>query len=189
MGQISCQQIPVIVVGPPRSGTTMTARVLQEWLGVLMDGSPRKPDHVINPYGWFEDHRIVEANTLFLRRTIKINAWTRRFKRFIRAMEKEGCPWGFKDPRIIPLLGYALSFFNNFIVIRCHRPREWVVKSYIEKLHWSKEASGIRYDRDEKMLDQQLSNIDHIRINFDKYITTEKIIKSLSRLEFVKYGT
>lgn len=178
---------PVMVVSPPRSGSTMMAKVLQEWLGVLMDASPMKPDKVINPFGWFEDSRVVQANSLFLDRRIHIRAWTRRFKRYIRAMEKLNRPWGFKDPRIIPLLSYALSFFKSPTIIRCHRPKEWVVKSYIEKLGWDEEAANERYDRDENSLDLQLKNRPHYRINFSNYITEEEIMDLFYSTEVIRH--
>ena len=174
------------MIGPPRSGTTMTAKVLQNWLGIFMDGSPMRPDKGINPYGWYEDSRVVQANQLFLYGSIKLNAWTRRFKRFIRAMEKLNRPWGFKDPRIIPLFTYALSFFKSPTIIRCHRPKEWVVKSYVEKLKWSEEIANKRYDNDEKSLDIQLKNRTYIRFDFTSYITEEQIMEFLHDITIVR---
>lgn len=179
---------PVIVIGPPRSGTTMTARVLQEWLGITMDGRPMRPDKVINPYGWYEDARLVQANTLFMRGTIPIAAWTRRFKRFIRSMEKLNRPWGFKDPRLVPLFTYALSFFRLPTIIRCHRPKEMVVKSFVEKLGWDKEFAIKRYDSDEKSLDTQLKNINHMRIDFNNYVTEEAIMRFFESYEIIKHA-
>ena len=180
---------PVIVIGPPRSGTTMTARVLQDWMGIIMDGAPMLPDRTINPFGWYEDSRIVEANHLFLNRNISINAWTRRFKRYIRAMVKLNRPWGFKDPRIIPLLSYALTFFKSPTVIRCHRKKALVVNSYIKKLGWTEEESERRYDRDEQSLDEQLKNITHMRIDFDNYISEETVIEFFKSHTILRYGT
>lgn len=166
----------------------MTARVLQEWLGVIMDGRPMRPDKVINPYGWYEDSRLVQANMLFAQGTIPISAWTRRFKRFIRAMEKLNRPWGFKDPRIIPLLSYVLSFFRSPTIIRCHRPKEMVVKSYIEKLKWDKEKASRRYDNDERSLDMQLSNYIHYRIDFNDYVSEEQIMDFFQNTEIIRYA-
>lgn len=166
----------------------MTAKVLQNWFGVVMDGKPMRPDKVINPYGWYEDSRLVQANALFSYGSIKINAWTRRFKRFIRAMEKLDKPWGFKDPRIIPLFSYALTFFKNPMIIRCHRPKELVVKSYIEKLKWTEEVANKRYDNDERSLDIQLKSRDHIRFDFTSYITEEQIMEFLQEIRLIHYA-
>jgi len=166
----------------------MTAQVLQEWYGILMDGSPMKKHPIINPYGWYEDFRLVTANMLFFEGSIPLHAWTRRFKRFIRAMKKTGMPWGFKDPRIIPLLGYALSFFDKPIIIRCYRPKDFVVDSYIKKLGWESEYASIRYDRDENLLDKYLKNYTHFRFNFYEHISEMEIINYLDNMEFVKYA-
>jgi len=166
----------------------MTARVLQEWFGILMDGAPMLPDKTINPYGWYEDGRLVQANQLFLQGTIKLNAWTRRFKRFIRAMEKQNRPWGFKDPRIIPLFSYALSFFESPTIIRCHRPKEMVVKSYVDKLKWDEETASKRYDNDEKSLDEQLNGRIHYRIDFDDYVSEEKILDLFNNTTIIRYA-
>ena len=180
---------PVIVIGPPRSGTTMTARVLQEWFGILMDGSPMRPNKVINPYGWYEDSRLVQANMLFLNKHIPLHAWTRRFKRFIRAMEKRSSLWGFKDPRLIPLLTYALTFFKSPTIIRCHRKKELVIKSYVEKLKWEDEKAIKHYEWSEKSLNQQLRNRVHYRLNFnDKEITEEEVLDFFNDIEVIRYA-
>lgn len=168
---------PIIVIGPPRSGTTMVARVLQEWFGVLMDGKPIKPDKIVNPYGWYEDSRLAEASNLLLQGFISGQAWDRRFKRFIYSMEKKAVSWGFKDPRMVPFFGHVLSFFRTRTIIRCHRKRELVLESYISKLGWTKEESERRYDRDEKMLDIILKEIPHIRIDFEDNATEDELIE------------
>jgi len=177
---------PVIVIGPPRSGTTMTARTLQQWFGILMDGAPMRPHPIINPYGWYEDSRLVKANVLFLEKRIHIRAWRRRFKRFIRAMEKRSIAWGFKDPRIIPLFTYALSFFKSPTIIRCHRDKESVVKSFQEKLGWTEEYGEKRYDNDEKSLDIQLKNRQHYRIDFYGVVTEEQVLEFFNGFEILR---
>jgi hypothetical protein len=177
---------PVIVIGPPRSGTTMTASVLQNWLGVIMDGAPMRPNKIINPYGWYEDARLVQANNLLALGSIKLNAWTRRFKRFIRAMQKLNVPWGFKDPRIIPVFGYALTFFTAPVIIRCHRPKEMVVKSQVEKLKWEEDYAIKRYDNSEGLLDRQLKDRVHYRIDFKDYISEKRIIDFFNNTEIIR---
>lgn len=175
---------PVIVIGQPRSGTTMTARVLQD-IGVKMDCRPMRPDNVINPYGWFEDYELVEANTLLLNGTIPIKAWTRRFKRFIRKRSKN-ITWGFKDPRLIPIFNYALSFFNSPTIIRCHRPKERVIKSQIKKLGWKRDYAEERWDDEENILNKTLKNKQHFRFNFDEYISEEKIKDFFQDFEVIR---
>jgi len=168
---------PIVVVGPPRSGTTTTARILQEWFGVLMDGDPLPPHKVINPDAWYEDRRLANANIFLGYGWIGLKAWTRRFKRFIRQMERQsGGQWGFKDPRIIPLLNYALSFLPSATVVRCHRKSELVVNSMMKKLGWTKEFGENYLNRAENTLDTQLKNRVHYRIDFGDERTQEEQI-------------
>lgn len=173
---------PIIVIGPPRSGTTMVASVLQNWFGVLMDGAPKPSSELLHPLGFLEDSRLVEANHLYLTGVIPINAWTRRFRRFVRAMKRQtkNGLWGFKDPRLIPLLTYSLSFFDRATILRCHRRKELCVKSYVEKLDWSKEKSIKYWNNAEESLDRQLKNKPHYRIDFDEIVTEEQIIELLT---------
>ena len=177
---------PIIVIGPPRSGTSTTAEVLQHDFGVLMEMYVQPGIYKTNPDGRFEDLRLIEMNSLAGR--IGKMAWTRRFKRFIRSMSKASYQWGFKDPRIIPLLPYALSFFDHPTVIRCHRPEEKVVASYIRHFEWTEEDSIKRYKQDETMLDRALKNTNHLRFDFNDYIEKDKITDFLSGLEF-SYAT
>jgi len=135
-----------------------------------------------NPDGRFEDLRLIEMNSLASR--IGKMAWTRRFKRFIRSMQKHSYQWGFKDPRLIPILPYALSFFDHPTVIRCHRPQEKVASSYMRHFNWNEEDSVNRYKNDERMLDRFLMDRMHIRFDFNEYTDKERIIDFLSGFEF-----
>lgn len=170
---------PVIVIGSPRSGTTTVARVMQNWLGIVMDASPMKPDKVINPYGWYEDSRLVEMNRLYYLGMIKLNAWARRFKRYIRAMEKLDRPWGFKDPRIIPVFGYALSFFKSPTIIRVRRDRKLVIASQMGKLGRTAEKAERLYDKEQQALDRTLNHRDHYLIDFAGGVVSEEQILGL----------
>ena len=172
---------PIIVVGPPRSGTSTTAEILQHNFGVLMEMYRQPGIYHTNPDGRFEDLRLIEMNSLAER--IGKMAWTRRFKRFIRSMSKTSYQWGFKDPRIIPILPYALSFFDHPTIIRCHRPEEKVVASYMRHFKWTEKESIGLYRQDERLLDRTLANINHIRFDFNEYISREKITEFLSGLE------
>ena len=180
---------PVIVIGPPRSGTTITAKVLQHWLGIAMDSMPMRPDKVINPHGWYEDMRLVRMNSLFLDGTINLRAWRRRFRTYIRQMKKQNRPWGFKDPRIIPMLGHALTYFESPTLVRCCRPKELVVESMMGKLGWTEEVAKKRYEADNKQLDWIIGNRPHFRLDFGEYITEEEILEFFKGAMVLRYGT
>jgi hypothetical protein len=74
------------------------------------------------------------------------------------------------------------------MIIRCHRPRALVIKSYIEKLNWQPPAAAAHYDSAEANLDITLKNIDHIRFDFGSYISEEKIIAFFQNLKVVRHG-
>lgn len=50
----------VLVVGPPRSGTSLTARLLHERVGICM-GHNLVPGNMGNPKGFYEDFEMVQA--------------------------------------------------------------------------------------------------------------------------------
>jgi len=174
---------PVIVIGPPRSGTSAVARTLHNHLGVSMDGRPKKKDFRQSD-GWFEDLRLVEANVLFFNKNISLAAWTRRFKRFIRARIKEsGGVWGFKDPRMIRILRYALTFFNGCLIVRCHMEKEKCTKSQVATLNWTQSYANDRYDADERILSEQLKGIPHVCIDMTNYIPDKQLISILENIQ------
>lgn len=181
------QNYPVIVIGLPRTGTTMVARVLNDFFGILMDGSPVPPPEQLHKFRWFEDRRLIEMNWLLQNKCIKINAWTRRFKRFIRAMEKANPQWGFKDPRILPIFSYALSFFKSPTIIRTNRPKDLVTKSYIEKLKWEPEIADKYYGSISAFLDDILKSRPHYRVDFDVEVSEEVVLQMFQDTEILRY--
>ncbi len=66
----------VLVVGPPRSGTSVTARILHEKLGVCM-GHNLVPGNAGNPKGFYEEPVVVDAlKTQNIKEIEKAIAWT-----------------------------------------------------------------------------------------------------------------
>lgn len=180
---------PVVVVGPPRCGTTMVARVLHEFFGVLMTKREILPPKELEHVRWYEDIRLIEACSLLLENIITLQQWTRRYKRFIRSMQRTRLEWGFKEPRITPILAYALSFFKHPTVIRCHRPKEPTVKSYIKKLGWKPEVAEKHYDTYEQILDHHLRDRTYYRIDFSRIIHEEELIELLSDTMVYRYAS
>jgi hypothetical protein len=167
---------PVIVIGPPRSGTTSVARMLQEWYGILMDGDPKPVHPIINPHGWFEDRRLEIATNMYYDGKITIEGWMMKVLDFGQSMRRINKAWGMKDPMLVPFLSLITRLFDESTIIRCHRPKELVVASMMKKLGWAEKNASDRYDRDERMLNEQLKDRPHYRIDFDKHIAEEIII-------------
>lgn len=160
---------PIIVIGPPRSGTSNMARIIQEEFGVLMDGKPFAKHDDVWPEGAYEDARLAIASNNLLRsrgNERDFRAFERRFRRFKKSMiERSNGKWGFKDPRIIPFFPFVLSLLDQYTIIRCHRKMQLVVKSMVQKFGWTERYAASRYARHESLLDRFLANVAHIRVN------------------------
>lgn len=132
---------PVIVIGAPRSGTSVIARILQEDFGVMMDEGPIKKD-AHNPNGYYEDERLVKMNKQVLKRWMMGSnneqrmdmAWANQFAIWVtmRAFKYER--WGFKEPRMLGFIQWALQFVNEPVFIWPIRTDEQIIKSQVEKL-------------------------------------------------------
>lgn len=176
---------PIIIIGQPRSGTSNVARILHDYYGIFMGHKFWEPEFA-GSQGTFEDMRLMEANSLFERGAIGIKPWIRRFRRFVRSREKLNLPWGFKDPRLLIVLGLALSFFKQPTIIRCHRDRGMVVKSQVKKLQWGKKESEKYYDHAESIMDKALKGRSYLLVDYPEGILhpDTKLIDSLSDIEF-----
>lgn len=133
----------IIVIGPPRSGTSVIARMLQENLGVMMDEGPVKRDKN-NPYGYYEDHRVVAINTSAANRRLKNRyvdnkmdvVWATQFAQWVsyRALKYPDRPWGFKDPGCVGFINCVAQFFKDPVWIVCDRSTDQIIKSQKEKI-------------------------------------------------------
>ncbi len=130
---------PVFVVGSGRSGTTVTARILHEKLGVSM-GSRFHYDAQGQCY--YEDRDFREVNMHFLDNRLSYGEWLDITQRFI--FERNDTVWGFKDPRASYIMGFYLIFFDDPLFIRCVRDYDKVIESLIRNYNYPLEkATGI----------------------------------------------
>ena len=109
------------MVGPPRSGTSVTARILHEQLGICM-GHKLYPGNAGNPKGFYEDSNLVDV--------IK----TRDVGRVLQELESNhaGCQ---KPVRGIksPMLSFMnFGYLNPDVVIRTIRDRSDVARSIVK---------------------------------------------------------
>jgi len=134
---------PVLIIGAPRSGTSVTAAILQRcglWLGETGRGNRD------NPKGFFENKRIRQknkavlhaggydaagvqplppwnwiGNTAHLRETVLIELGFQGVK--------PDQPWGFKDPKLLLTWATWLSAWPKARIVLVRRDRESVVRS------------------------------------------------------------
>jgi len=182
---------PIIVIGSPRSGTSVVARLLQESCGVMMDEGPiKKDDH--NPNGYYEDSKVVSVNKIAIDRwqqgknhVAKVDpVWAINFGKWVgyRVSKYGFLNWGFKDPRCVGFLSWVLQFFNNPTLIYCTRKDEQIIKSQVKKLGMPFDAvvDGIHAYR--KIITEQLQNRKYHTIDLSKYIPENELSQRLEQI-------
>ena len=178
---------PIIVIGLPRSGTSVVARLLQENLNIMMDEGPIRKDS-LNPYGYYEDHKLVGINSRMLNRW-KANdknsknvdrLWAIEFTAWIVSRSMKYKKWGFKDPRLVGFLPWVVQYFNNATWIVCDRKERQIIKSQVTKLGISLEnaVAGIRAEK--ALIEKYVC--DYNIIDMSHYYPENELIKYLDRV-------
>jgi hypothetical protein len=151
----------VIVMGPPRSGTSVITRLLQENLGVMMDEGPIRKDR-LNPKGFYEDPRVVKINSIVLKNwkmgtgnEKRMNPlWIFHFAKWVkyRTLKYPTTQWGFKEPRCVGFVGWVKQFFDHPIWIVTDRSDKQIIKSQVEKLGVPREFARVGLDAYRKLI-------------------------------------
>jgi len=132
----SCFYEPIIVVGTGRSGTSSTAKILHEELGISMGREFVTPDDS-NPDGFYEDKVLRDTFNECAIKGLPLYTVKKEFEKFIihqRALNK---PWGFKDPRVVDLLNEFLLYFRQPKFVYCTRKAEDIAQSMIKWYNWT----------------------------------------------------
>lgn len=188
-----------IVIGMPRSGTSMTAAIFARQGYFLAEDTDEelRPGDENNPEGYFEAAGLVERNVHLFRRVgyTAHNSWlfqaitdqqadqlhtlerTQTDRQFVSTYEQHS-PWLWKDPRLCYTLGYWWPLLNpettRVLVLR-RRPEEtW--KSFV-RLDWrefNEEARVDVYQRINHHLTAAMKTIErlsipHIVVHYDEY--------------------
>ncbi|HUV29380.1 MAG TPA: sulfotransferase [Anaerolineales bacterium] len=137
---------PVIVIGTPRSGTTVVTKWLMDHYGVIMelDGFT-----TINERKGLMDTRedkiVVQLNTGLNIGEITKKHYKYHMRRYFKEMKKKanGQPWGFKDPRLTHGLDWVIKHFRgNLTIIRTKRRADLVMRSMIHKAGFTPEKAA-----------------------------------------------
>lgn len=196
----------VIVVGPPRSGTSLTASVFagqgyyvaEEREAELRGGD----DH--NPFGYWEAEGVIARNAeVFARAGFPHhNTWlfdaiaddqveriqaldaSDDHRRFVERYD-EHAPWMWKDPRLCYTLGYwwPLVRQDSTVVLVVRRDVEAVYRSF-RRLEWC--ASGpeaheevrrrIRHHVDTALATVKRLQIPHLVVEYEEYLITPEAV-------------
>lgn len=122
---------PIMVVGVPRSGTSVVAGILH-YLGVNMGQYYLRPDSQ-NPLGYFEDAQLLEIDFKYFEKDRK--EWKKKTKEYLGSRLSDK-PWGWKSPQLSVTLEYVRELFEemklrpNYIWVQ--REQEKVILSQIK---------------------------------------------------------
>ena len=131
---------PVVLVGMHRSGTSLTANLLNQ-MGISM-GSTFLPKDIANPRGYYEDVEFLQFHQTAFNTLLKgcaqghpdwgwtptrqiasedLSNWTEKAKLLIARRDERSNHWGFKDPRSAPVLDFWHPLLNNPIYVVVYR--------------------------------------------------------------------
>ncbi len=189
----------VIVIGTPRSGTSLTSAVfarLGYHIGTIGSEWMRSGDEG-NPFGYFEADDLIERNVALFRRAgyREHNTWlsdpitdeqirsiaqlkpSEADRRWVEEYEKNA-PWLWKEPRLTLTLGYWWQLVDpeRTAVVVLNRDIDESVLSF-QRLHWIGDSA---YERDEirrRILQHRRAaeeaierhGLPHIQIDFGDY--------------------
>lgn len=152
-------QSPIIVVGPPRSGTSFVTECLMKYYGVRMclNGFTTENDYIMDDRETYEDSTVVALNVALSDRRIIFEKYKEEMDKFFNAMFIEGGVWGFKDPRIYNTLDWIMEYFDGKLtVIRTIRDKDLVIDSMQRVLGWPKSKALEEYDEREIKINRAL---------------------------------
>jgi len=169
---------PYLVLGTGRCGTSTTARILHEKLGVFMGESFLPPDEN-NPDGYYEDSEFVSLNHRFYRRGLDVQNWLAYVTRLIAERQMLQKPWGIKSMRMADTLGMYLTFFDKPKLIYCQRNKEDTLASFQRCYSYApSQAQNIYWFR-KTVIDRLLQGRDYLTLDFTNHLTDEYIIDRL----------
>jgi len=157
--------LPIIVLGPQRSGTSALAELLHVECGVCMGHDFREPEEkdraaidarrqpLGHDGGYYEDFPIQRLNLRLSRGKITRVQYAIRMQQEAEQRAKCGV-WGFKDPTAVQILPILLIAFPDATIIRTSRPLPDIVASWERVYHAREEVAKAAINNTELALDK-----------------------------------
>lgn len=190
----------VLIVGMPRSGTSLSANVFVNQGYFVSEDSDSQLRHsdIHNPFGYFEAEMLIENNVDIFKaagfphhNTWKFDAITdeqankidtvapiAHHMEFIKSQNARS-PWVWKDPRLCYTLAYWWKLVDqrNTAILLLTRNKEDIYQSFV-RVGWRKDGPQVRdevYKRIEahwKFAEDTVNkyNIPHIKVDYSEYI-------------------
>ena len=170
-----------LIVGVGRTGTTTTAKILQDHFNIPMSMGEMSKN--------YEDQIGKKLNENVIMGHFSFPYFLAHLEEYVKMRTNNQRNWGFKDPKLSYTLGVFLSIIPDPIIIRCNRNEEQVVADLIKDYGWDeKKARHVYRDRSTR-LDNVLDDRPHLVIDFSKHRTEQDIINELNKLfEGQNYG-
>ena len=171
---------PIIIVGPPRSGSSSVAEIVQN-LGIFIGDEFKTLKHNLN--GTFEDKEIFDITLDYTINKIRLEEFQKRISVIFQKRQSLEIPWGWKDPRTYKLLDIYFEYFENPRFIRCYRPAHKCMDSMMRCFSWDKDKAYTTFNAINYILDEKLEGRPVLKVFIEDLIdgTAEGKIK-----EFIK---
>lgn len=175
----------VIVVGIGRSGTSTTARILHQRLGVCMgheflNATGLKKTR--NPLGFWEEQRgaMTGVTKLLAKGRVTPEKWVQHLD---RAHDHHGCKSrlrGYKHPRLANIESAEIwRALNPLLVIKTWRPRELVLQSMIIANPQKVAECLKRYEFRERNMEEHLKGVRTFTIRFERRLSDDEVCEIL----------
>lgn len=165
----------ILVVGPGRSGTSITCHVLSERFGVDFGEVPR-PTRA-NPLGAYEDTPFREANRRYQTGEIGRGEWRARVSAMVAAKDE---PWGWKDPRAGDFLGELIPLLPDPRIVWCRRPLEACVASRMRWGSVSEREIKERFRRRLRLIEGALMGRPFLALDFSRRYSERELARALA---------
>lgn len=165
---------PYLVIGTGRCGTTTTARILHQNLGVCM-GTVFHNSFPQAPFASYEDKEFADINYSLEAGGVNLSQWLQCVTYYIYKRQITNKPWGVKDLYLVDLLGLYLSLFDSPKIIWCVRDKKDTMASWCRVFRESKEEAECVYEMRTMTIKRLLVGRDYLELDFTKKRNEDEI--------------
>jgi len=156
----------VLVVGTGRSGTTTTAKILHERLGVCMGTKFALSAH--DDGHCYEDEYMYSLDMELLNGRLSLPLWQRLVAYRVEELEAKGGSWGYKGPTMVYTLPLLLPYFvKPPHIIWADRCKKLTTASFKKCYGWPQARADGEWENRQQHLKTFLAGRQVLRIVYD----------------------